>query len=127
MTGVIRRRAGAQRDLIAIYRRYARESGLHIADCFLVTAEGAFRLLAGMPAMGTRYGHDHRALAELRVSPLSSPFKVYLVFYRPVADGIEIVRVLHGARDIPSVRAQEFGIGEDAGDDDEAFENGPSV
>jgi toxin ParE1/3/4 len=27
----------------------------------------------------------------------------YLIFYRPLADGIEIVRVLHGARDIDSL------------------------
>jgi hypothetical protein len=30
------------------------------------------------------------------------------VFYRPVADGIEIVRVLHGARDIQSILTDEF-------------------
>ena len=30
MKGIVHRRAGAQRDLIAIYRRYAREAGLYI-------------------------------------------------------------------------------------------------
>ena len=25
----------------------------------------------------------------------------YVVFYRPVTDGIEIIRILHGARDLP--------------------------
>jgi toxin ParE1/3/4 len=30
-------------------------------------------------------------------------FERHLVFYRERDDGIEIVRVLHGARDIPSV------------------------
>ena len=117
MRGVVHRRAGAQRDLIAIYRRYAREAGLRIADRFLIAAEEAFRLLASMPGMGTRYGYDHPALAELRVSPLSSPFKVYLVFYHPVVDGIEIVRVLHGARDIHRILAEEFGVGEAAADE----------
>ena len=117
MKGVVHRRAGAQRDLIAIYRHYAREAGLRIADRFLAAAEKTFRLLAGMPGMGTRYDYDHPALAELRVFPLSSRFKVYLVFYKPVADGIEIVRVLHGARDIRRILAEEFGIEEDAGDD----------
>jgi toxin ParE1/3/4 len=119
MKGVVRRRAGAQRDLIAIYRRYAREAGLRIADRFLAAAEKTFRHLAGMPGMGTRYEHDHPALAELRVSPLSPRFKVYLVFYRPVAEGIEIVRVLHGARDIHGILAEEFGIEADVGDDED--------
>jgi len=28
--------------------------------------------------------------------------KNYAVFYRPVPDGIEIIRIIHGARDLPS-------------------------
>jgi toxin ParE1/3/4 len=31
----------------------------------------------------------------------------YLIFYRPISDGIEIVRVLHGARDIPTTAFHE--------------------
>ena len=27
----------------------------------------------------------------------------YILFYRPIDDGVEIVRVLHGARDIDSI------------------------
>ena len=108
-----------QRDLITIYRRYAREAGLRIADRFLAAAEKSFRLPASMPGMGTHYEHDHPALAELRVSNLSSRFKVYLVFYRSVADGIEIVRVLHDIRDICDFLSDAFGIEEDAGDDEE--------
>jgi hypothetical protein len=40
-------------------------------------------------------------------------------FYRPVADGIEVVRVLYGARDIDAILVEEFGIEEDASYDDE--------
>lgn len=29
--------------------------------------------------------------------------KRYVVFYRPLRDGIEVLRVLHGTRDIPAV------------------------
>jgi len=36
---------------------------------------------------------------ELRGFPVGN----YLVFYRPASDGIEIIRVLHGARDIPEL------------------------
>jgi hypothetical protein len=60
-------------------------------------------------------------LIEIPHLPLSSRFKKYLVFYRPVADGVEIARVLHGARDIYGILAEEFGIEEDA-DDDQAGE-----
>ena len=27
----------------------------------------------------------------------------YVVYFRPVSDGIELVRVLHGSRDVPNV------------------------
>ena len=30
-------------------------------------------------------------------------FEKHLIFYRPAADGIEVIRVIHGARDIDSV------------------------
>jgi hypothetical protein len=40
-----------------------------------------------------------------------------LVFYRPLCGGIEVLHVLHGARDIAGILAEEFGIEEDAGDD----------
>lgn len=119
MKGVVHRRAAARRDLVSIYRRYANDAGLTVADRFLAAAETTFRSLAVMPALGTSYPHDHRALAELRYFPLASPFKTYLVFYRPVADGITVVRVLHGARDIRSILAEEFDIDQDTGGEDE--------
>jgi plasmid stabilization system protein ParE len=36
----------------------------------------------------------------VRVYPLPRRFRNYLVFYRTTSDGIEILRVLHGARDL---------------------------
>jgi plasmid stabilization system protein ParE len=40
----------------------------------------------------------------IRVFPVSR-FKKYLVFYRPIEGGIEVLRVLHGARDIQGLLA----------------------
>jgi plasmid stabilization system protein ParE len=45
---------------------------------------------------------------------------MYLVFYRTVLGGIEIVRILHGARDIAGILAEEFGV--DASTDEEPEE-----
>jgi toxin ParE1/3/4 len=114
MTRVIRRRLGRQ-DLVEIFRHYAREAGLDIADAFLAEAEAAFTQIAAMPQIGTRYEHEHEALADLRFLPLSR-FRKYLVFYRPIPQGIEIVRVLHGARDFHGILAEEF-VDDEAGDD----------
>jgi len=119
MTRVIRRRL-ARQDLVEIFRHYAREAGLDIADAFLVEVEAAFTRIASMPQIGTPYEHEHEALADLRFLPLSR-FRKYLVFYRATAEWIEIVRVLHGARDFHGILAEEFVADEPGGD--EAIEN----
>jgi toxin ParE1/3/4 len=116
MKGVIRRRAGARQDLIDVFQRYAREAGLGVARRFRAQAEAAFSRLADMPGMGTRYKADDPAFGELRYFPLASRFKNYLVFYRPMPDGIEVARLLHGARDIQAILGEEFVP--DGGDDE---------
>jgi toxin ParE1/3/4 len=45
-------------------------------------------------------------LTGLRVFPVRG-FPKHLIFYRQVADGIELVRVLHGARDVAAILAEE--------------------
>ena len=105
----ISRRSSADRDLIVIFRHYARDAGLRVADRFLIEAEATFERLASMPGMGTLYEPDEPSYVGLRYFPVSR-FRKYLVFYRPMPDGIEVLRVLHGARDIASVLAAEFGI-----------------
>lgn len=36
-----------------------------------------------------------------------SGFENYLIFYRPLPEGIEVVRFVHGARDTPSLLDDE--------------------
>ncbi len=121
MSRAIRRGRAARQDLLEIFRYLARESGLRVAERFFAQSEATFARLASMPGLGTRYAHDHPALAELRFFPVSR-FRRYLVFYRTVADGIQIVRVLHGSRDLAGILAEEFGVdpGREEGADDES-------
>jgi len=52
-----------------------------------------FQLLAAQPLIGEsceEYGKNLRRLTEGN----------YVIFYRPAPGGIEVVRVIHGARDI---------------------------
>jgi toxin ParE1/3/4 len=108
MKGEIRRRARARQDLIDIFQRYAREAGLRVARRFRNDAEATLTRLAGRPGMGTRYEAENPAFVGLRFFPLTSRFKNYLVFYRPTPEGIEVARVLHGARDIQSILAEDL-------------------
>jgi toxin ParE1/3/4 len=45
---------------------------------------------------------DSPQLAELRCWPIRG-FEKHLIFYLPKPDGIEVIRVLHGSRDIQAI------------------------
>ncbi len=57
----------------------------------------AIRTLAAIPRMGRRY--PDLPNRQLRVWPVYS----YLVIYEPDAKPLKVVRIIHGARDIPAV------------------------
>jgi toxin ParE1/3/4 len=109
MRGIVRRRDRARQDLIDVYRYLAREAGVRTSSRFFAQAEATFERLARMPRLGPRYEAENPAFAETRYFPISR-FKKYLVFYLPTTRGVDIVRVLHGARDIHGILAEEFGI-----------------
>jgi toxin ParE1/3/4 len=77
----------------------AREASLDVALRFYDAAAATFEEIARMPGLGERRPTANPRLEGLRVRRIRG-FEKHLIFYRPVADGIEIVRVLHGARDI---------------------------
>lgn len=79
-------------DLAEIWSFIADDSEKQ-ADLFVDTLEEKLALLATQPRMG-------RMRPELGDGLCSFPVKRYVVFYRPLPDGIEILRVLHSARDI---------------------------
>ena len=122
MKRTIHRSQQARQDLVDAFRYYARKAGFRVAQRFFAQAEATFSRLASMSGIGTAYEHDHPGLAGLRFSPVFR-FRNYLVFYRPVADGIEIVRVVHGARDIASILADQFGAEPDQSDNEDATES----
>jgi len=94
----IRRTPEAERDLLTIWLSIAQDSP-RAADGVLDILDEKFRLLAGQPALGP----SREDLADgLRMFPTGR----YLIFYRPAPDGIDVIRVLHSARDIPA-RFQE--------------------
>lgn len=71
------------------------ETGLR----FYRAAEETFELLALQSEMGRATEYRSAFLAGVRMFPLKR-FPKHLVFYRPLENGIEVIRVLHGARDL---------------------------
>jgi toxin ParE1/3/4 len=80
----------------------ATEDSLEIALRFYDAANITFDRLAATPGIGERWRSSDPRLAELRVGRIAG-FEKHLVFYRPTSGGVEIVRVLHGARDIDTI------------------------
>ena len=77
---------------------YIRRSNPAAADWVLGASNSTLELLASLPMIG-------RSSEELAPGLRSMPVKrygMYLVIDRPLVDGIEVIRVLHGARDLPA-------------------------
>jgi toxin ParE1/3/4 len=93
----------ALRDLADIHLLIALDNP-DAAERFLTAAQLSFRALARWPEIGPRYRSNRHELAGLRFWPVRR-FPNYLIFYRVTTAPrrLHIVRILHGARDIPHV------------------------
>ncbi len=88
----------ARIDVLELADYIARDS-LDAALRFLEAAEAEFVRLADMPGMGHARKFSSPLLSDVRSWAIPG-FKNHLIFYRPIQSGIEVLRVLHGARDI---------------------------
>jgi toxin ParE1/3/4 len=89
---VVCRRPLAAVDIEEIWDHIADDS-LRAADRWIDQLDEQFALLATQPLMG-------RAREELAPGLRSFPFGRYVIFYEPIEGGIDIVRLLHSARDV---------------------------
>ncbi len=88
-------RPEAARDLDEI-RRHIAENNPASAVRLIEEVIELFHRLAEFAMMG-------RSREELVPKQRSFPVGNYVIFYQPISDGVEIVRVLHGSRDIESL------------------------
>lgn len=92
--------APAARDDLSEISRFIRRDNPRAADRILLEFHHAMRRLARMPELG----HLRQDLADepLRFWPIRS----YLIVYRAETRPIQIVRVLHAARDVRRILNQ---------------------
>ena len=95
-------RPAADRDLDEQAEYFAAHRNLETGLRFYRAAEETFQLLASQPEMGKLGEYRSPFLTGMRMFSLKG-FPKHLVFYQTLEHGIEIVRVLHGARDIESL------------------------
>lgn len=92
-TVVVRPRALV--DLAEIWA-YIAEDSADQADTFTDLIDTKFQALARRPGIG-------RSRPELATDLRSAAVGNYVIFYLPFSKGVEVVRVLHGARDLGTV------------------------
>ena len=78
------------------------EASVEVAERFLSAIDELTHKLAHLPQMGTACHFRNLRLRGVRRLPVAG-FEKWLVFYQASDDGVEIVRVLHGARDLSSI------------------------
>jgi toxin ParE1/3/4 len=80
----------------------ASEASAETAERFLDAVIGLAQQLAGLPQMGVPCRFRNPLLQDVRRFPVVG-FEKWMVFYHVSGGDIEVIRVLHGARDIPSI------------------------
>jgi toxin ParE1/3/4 len=82
----------AERDLLSIWR-YLADYGPASATRLIHSFYEQFALLSEHPRLG-------QARPDIRADLRHFPVKRYVILYRVIPDGVEIVRVVHGSRDL---------------------------
>ncbi len=72
------------------------------AQRLLVVAQKSFARLATSPFLGLAWNSKRPHLRGIRYYPMPAPYRSYIIFYRVSPEGIEVLAVLHGARDLES-------------------------
>ncbi len=94
----IQRTAQAEEDLIDIWL-YIAQDDVRAADRLLDEIEEKLLLLGDQSSLGP-------ARPDIAPGLRYFPVRRYLILYREITTGgIEIVRVVHGARDVPTLMA----------------------
>lgn len=97
---VVLKRPEAGRDLTEHFVFLAENASLDVARRFLRFTNATFIQLARIPDIGSPCLFPKSRFADVRRWPVHG-FERYLIFYRPFENGVEVLRVLHGSRDLP--------------------------
>ena len=99
-------RPRARRDILAIVG-YIAERNPTAARALLAAFRQALTSLRAHPEAGRRYAPEHAAFEGVRALPIPG-FPDYLIFSRYDGATVEVIRVIHGARDILTILDREY-------------------
>jgi plasmid stabilization system protein ParE len=96
MKRTLRRTRQFEADLVDIYVHLHRQSP-QAAEKVFSAIETSARKLIDMPGVGRSWDSSDPRLAGIRVTTVT-PYRNYLLFFRPARDHVLVCRVLHAAR-----------------------------
>lgn len=94
------------KDLIEL-ATYLSEDNLDVSERFLFAAEKTFQKLSQFPQRGKLSNLTHPQLRDVRQQAIEG-FRKHIIFYRLTDSEVEIVRVIHGTRDIEAILKQDL-------------------
>jgi toxin ParE1/3/4 len=100
-------------DLDVQFRWYRMEASEGIALRYLAAVDRTVKELAERPDLGRPRHFTHPELQGLRSCLVARPFHRHLIFYRYDETTLDLVRVMHGARDLPRRLRQPPGAEDD--------------
>jgi toxin ParE1/3/4 len=98
----VTQRPRARLDLLEQFVYFGEQANVDVAERYFEAFDKTCALLVQQPQAGKPFETGINRLARLRHFPVKG-FENHLIFYIPRRNGIEVVRVIHGARDIESV------------------------
>lgn len=101
----VKRTPRAKQDLLT-HVLYLAKINPALAEKFIEASEVAFEKLAQMPMKGQRQEFKSPELAGVR-RWFVPDFDKYLIFYRPIKGGVEILRVLHGMQNVETIMSDD--------------------
>ena len=101
MSYEVRKKPQAERDIEECFV-FIGEDNLDIAVRFLVAVEDSIEQIGRNPFIGKTCEFKDSQIKNLRMWKVKG-FTNYQIFYKIEENIIEIIRVLHGARDLPDI------------------------
>ena len=74
----------------------------------MTAVDSTLEALASQPDSGAQTFMTKSALQGMRRFPVSDGFEKILLFYFPLRDGVDLVRVVHGSRDLERLFLEGF-------------------
>jgi toxin ParE1/3/4 len=107
MNPLVTFRPRARRDVFEQIIHLVEQAGPLVGGRYLDAVRMTCERLATQPLSGRLLPTKIVRLKEIRRFPVRRPFQKYLIFYQPGVAGIDVVRILPGARDIERILSSE--------------------